>query len=412
LRLLVALPTYHPFYSGAAERFRRYLPGFRARGIDVTVFTGTPDETRKTGAALGDAWSTVAIGGRLPPDEIDGIPVHRVRLPGRRGFRRDMWFARSLRAFCRDPGRVDVVQMFSAPAAGLHELWRLRRAGIPVVATRTMIPSLPRNLLKRTARKALIRVPSSFVACEVVGSQAMLDAFRSAGIRRRLEVVPHGVDTDRFRPAREEAERGVLRRQLDLPVDATVLLFAGSLKPRKGVHLLVEAWSRLAPIRLDLHLVLLGPRPANAEAVQDSYCKSLERRAELSGARDRLHLRGVVSNVEEYMRTADLFVFPSSREGMPNVLGEAMASGLPVLTTPFTGLSRELGQPGTHYVLSGFESERIAGDIVSLLDSPRHLSDLGRSGRLWVEQHLNVGNSIDRYVELYRELATEKGRSC
>jgi glycosyltransferase involved in cell wall biosynthesis len=271
---------------------------------------------------------------------------------------------------------------------------------------------LPRNVLKRTARKALIRVPSSFVTCEVVGSHAMLEAFRSAGIRRRLEVVPHGVDTDRFRPAREDAERGVLRRRLDLPVNATVLLFAGSLKPRKGVHLLVEAWCRLAQARPDLHLVLLGPRPANAEAAQDDYGRGLERLAELSGARDRLHLRGVVSNVEEYMRAADLFVFPSSREGMPNVLGEAMASGLPVLTSPFTGLSPEFGQPGTHYVLSGFEPERIAGDVVSVLDSPQHLADLGRSGRLWVERHLKVGTSIDRYVELYRELAIETGRSC
>jgi glycosyltransferase involved in cell wall biosynthesis len=403
-RLLLAAPNYYPVYSGAAERFRRYLPGFIARGVEVSVFSGTPTPEKANGVTPKTPWVRFPLGGLLPREQVDGIPVHRVRLPDSGEFRRALWFVRGVRAFCRDaPFAPNVVQMFGTAAVSLPELWRLKRMGIPIVATRTMMPALPTGTLKRRLRQMLMRIPSGLVTCEVVGSHAMLEAFRRIGIGQPVEIIPHGVDTKRFRPARNGAERTAMRLRLGIPDGAVVILFAGSIEPRKGVHRLLQAWCRLAAERPDLHLVIAGPRWELAAAAQ-AYNRYLERLVKESDAQDRLHLPGIVHNIEELMRAADVFVLPSSREGMPNVMGEAMASGLPVVATPFIGLSREFGEAGIHYMSTGFEPEAIASDMATLLDAPERRMEIGRRGRDWVEQNLDVETSIDRYVALYQEL--------
>lgn len=408
LRLLLASPTYHPFYSGAAERFRRYLPGLMQHGIEVAVLTGTPTTAKAAQAEAGSVWSEEAIGDALASHVVDGVPIQRVRLPEAGGFHRAASFARAVRTYCEDAStRPHVVQMFTPAVAAIPELWRLRRMGIPTVAARTMMPELPVSGAKRSVRRFLIRFPTRLVSCQVVGSHAMLEAFRGIGLRGRTEVIPHGVDIDRFRPARSGAERRSARIPLGIPECATVLLFVGSITPRKGVHRLVEAWCRLAPERPDLHLVVAGPRPGPSSGERYGYYRNLEHKAECCGAASRLHFTGRVTNVEELMRAADMFVLASSREGLPNVIGEAMASGVPVLTTPFSGLPPEFGEAGTHYVLTGFDPETIASNVAALLDAPGRRAELSRRGREWVEQHLTVERSIDRYAALYLELASE-----
>jgi glycosyltransferase involved in cell wall biosynthesis len=124
-----------------------------------------------------------------------------------------------------------------------------------------------------------------------------------------------------------------------------------------------------------------------------------------ANAEDRVIFTGPVSNVEDYLRAADLFVFPSRREGMPNVVPEAMACALPVVSTPFIGLPAEFGDPGTHYVLSSWDPVELAGDVGRLLVNADKRYILGRNARYWVEQNLDVNQSLDRYTALYGELA-------
>ncbi len=406
LRLCFASPRYHPFYSGAAVRFQRYFAGFRERGVDVEVCTATPDPAKAAAAGMSTGWEDLPAGTFLPPEEVEGIPVHRVRLPDHGGFRRAAGFAQAVVDHCRrDPRPPDVIQLFTPALTATPALWKLRRMGIPIVATRTMMPSLPRNPLKRRLRRASMRIATRFTDCEVVGSGAMLKAFRELGFPGGIEVIPHGVDTARFRPPNGPREIGALRHELGLPEGATVALFVGAVTPRKGVHRLLEAWCHLAPVHPNLHVVVAGPRLDRTSPDHAAYHKRLKELARSSGARERLHFPGVVSRVEDYMRAADIFVFPSSREGMPNVVGEAMASGLPVLTCPFSGLSSEFGEPGKHYLLTDFEPRSISEEIDRLLTTPHRREEVGRDARAWAEAHLDVKRSIASYAELYFKTA-------
>jgi glycosyltransferase involved in cell wall biosynthesis len=397
---------FHPVYAGPAVRFKRYLPGFQKRGIQVRVCTATPDSVKGPASGVDNAWSALPYGTLLPLEMVDGVPVQRVRLPDKVGIRREAWFARAVAAFCsRTPHRPDVVQLFSARLAAVPGLWRLRRLGIPAVVTRTMVPLLPRHPVKRALLGASIRFLSSIV----VSSEMMAAHLRTFGVETRIEVIPNGVDIRRFRPPAGPEERSAIRRQLSLPEDATVLLFAGPIAPRKGIDLLLEAWCRLAPLHPRVHLVVAGPRLDVARPAWASYNEKLEALADRSGARDRLHFPGLVQNVEDYMRAADMFVFTSSREGMPNVVPEAMASGLPVVTVPFIGLPQEFGEPGRHFVLTAFDPDRLAADISGMLGAPRRRVELGRQARAWVEARLDVNHSLDRYARLYDDLSRPDG---
>ena len=120
---------------------------------------------------------------------------------------------------------------------------------------------------------------------------------------------------------------------------------------------------------------------------------------------DRIVFTGKVTNVEEYLRAADLFVFPSSREGMPNVVLEAMATRLPCILTPFQGLPAEFGQLGRHYRLVPRTPEALAAAIRDCLENRDAAEQMGEDAHTWAVQNLDVETSLDKYARLYHELA-------
>jgi glycosyltransferase involved in cell wall biosynthesis len=405
LRLCIASANYHPVYSGAGLRFRRYGPAFRNRGVQVSICTGTPDAGRAVVSEPLAASPATSVGHFLPTEHLDGIPLHRVRLPAQTGLHRDAVFARSVARWCQDPAnRPDVIQFVGNPLFFIPGLMRLRRSGIGIVAAETMMPRLPKTRARRIPYRAAVRFASRSVACVVASSGAMRDALRDIGVASRIEVIPHGVDTVRFRPSGHRKERGEVLADMGIPADADVLLFVGPVEPRKGVDLLLEAWSRLASLRPDVHLVVAGPRTVDP-GPRASYQQELDALADRSGARHRVHFLGHVEDIPRLMRAADVFVFTSRREGMPNAMLEAMASGLPVVTTAFDGLSNDLGSPGREFVLSGFDAERFAEDVGALLGNAQHRAGIGRAARSWAEARLDIRQSVDAYVALYHEVA-------
>ena len=88
------------------------------------------------------------------------------------------------------------------------------------------------------------------------------------------------------------------------------------------------------------------------------------------------------------------------------MVAEAMACGLPVVTTPFLGLPAEYGVPGVHYVLSDWDTEVLAADIHKLLSCGEYRRQLGQAARSWVQGNLDIDDSLDKYAAFYRELAS------
>jgi glycosyltransferase involved in cell wall biosynthesis len=141
----------------------------------------------------------------------------------------------------------------------------------------------------------------------------------------------NGVDASRFAPTPQIVRRAAqLRRQLGIPLGAPVVLFVGRLTCDKGIPELIEAFSQLAVRFPELRLLLAGcfedgdPLPADTRRYLETHPQVI--------------LVGAVPDTAPYYAAADVLVLPSHREGLPTVVLEAQAAGVPVVGASATGI--------------------------------------------------------------------------
>ena len=213
-------------------------------------------------------------------------------------------------------------------------------------------------------------------------------------------MIPNGVSLTRFRPARDRGESLTLRRQLGLPENEPIALFVGLRVERKGILELVDAWRRYRARGGPGHLVLVGGERREMPESHEFYRQWDLLIADLKPA-DHIELRPAHAQVEDYFRAADLFVFLSYLEGMPNVIPEAMACGCPVLTTRFRGFSPDLGRDGQELMITERDPEVVSEGIERLLHDVHFRASLVRSGRRWVEERQDLERVLDRYAALF-----------
>jgi glycosyltransferase involved in cell wall biosynthesis len=216
----------------------------------------------------------------------------------------------------------------------------------------------------------------------VVPSVAARQSFLDRGLApERLRLVPFGVHAERFSSGDPDRRHGPFR-----------LLYVGRLELLKGVHYLLEAWTR-RPIG-ESELWLVGP-------VLPELASILARHA-----RPDVKVRGEVprQEVAQYYRQADALVFPSLCEGFGIVILEAMASGLPVLTTSHTGGPDAIDEGQTGFVVPIRDVTALADRIDWLMAHRKELPEMGRAARARVLANFTMAQYGDRLVEAYREI--------
>jgi UDP-glucose:(heptosyl)LPS alpha-1,3-glucosyltransferase len=184
----------------------------------------------------------------------------------------------------------------------------------------------------------------------------------------KTSTIYNGVDLERFHPTQDVTERNEVRRRFGIPASARLVLFIGNGFARKGLGFLIEAWPLIGG---GTFLLVVG---------NDRERNSYARRTDELNVLERVIFAGAQSNVEELLRAADALALPSLFEPFGNVAMEAMASGVPVLTSAFCGVA-ELVPPS----MRGFVVEdpsdpgEIALRLGALLDAPVGLADDSRA---------------------------------
>ena len=287
---------------------------------------------------------------------MDGVQVQRPRyitLPRRIAF---SWVWRSyLRALERaNIDRPDVVHAHVAYPDGLAAVAYGRRRGVPVVLTvhgqdiKILPQAKPR--WRRRVQEAL-----SGAAAVIAVSRQMRDLVIELGCSAdKVRLIPNGVDCQIF--------TGDLAR--DPGRDGWRLLYVGRLDPAKGISVLLQALGLLD--RRDWSLTLVGGDPTSG---------MLERfRAEVreQHLEEQVHFFDEMpwTEVPHMMAAADLFVLPSFSEGLPGVLLEAMASGLPILSTRCGG-PEELVDADVGQLVAVGDAQALAGGLGDMLDNYR-----------------------------------------
>jgi glycosyltransferase involved in cell wall biosynthesis len=222
----------------------------------------------------------------------------------------------------------------------------------------------------------------------------------------RLEVVPYGVDTARFRPRPEQ--RAKLREQLGVGDGAVLAFSAGRLVRKKGFEHLIDAWALLAP----------ESRAVLAIAGDGDLRDELRDRARTAGVTDRVRFLGNLTqdDVASHLAAADVVVIPSVKDdsgnvdGLPNIVLEALAAGAAVVATAAGGIGTAVEHERTGLVVPERSAEAIGLALRRLTSDPDLRVRLGDAARRTAEARFGWGRAAERFEAAYRRaLANRRG---
>jgi glycosyltransferase involved in cell wall biosynthesis len=377
--------AYFPELSGAGLQCRALIGRLRDR-VDFTVLTTTADIS-------------------LPADDDqDGVPVHRVFVDPASWRSKTAALFRLTRIFLRNSERFSIVHLHGFSQKSMLVMWLARLKGKRIAIKLTSVGhDDPASMQRRGgAAYSFYRRADRFFAV----SPRFEDAYEAAGLpRERFRLIPNGVDTRRFRPA-EPGEREALRRELKLPRESRIVLFVGFFSHEKRPDLLFEAWAKTAiSVAPDSALVLVGATRARYYEVDAKLAERIHQLTHALGLDRRVRFVEVSYDIERFHRAADIFVLPSIREGMPNALLEAMASGTPCIASRLEGITDAIIQHERNGLLVP------PGDGAALQSALRYCFEdreraqaLGVAARRTVKARFELDLAADGYFNAYCEL--------
>jgi len=266
--------------------------------------------------------------------------------------------------------------IYGAPAA--------RLSGAAVVHTKH--GNNPRGGARLMLAKAAGRFVHAFVA--VSDETAEFARKRNEIDERRLLVIPNGIELGRFHP--EPAARERVRRELGIAPDAWVVGTAGRIAAEKNHALLVRAMAPL--VGPNLRLVIAGDGPLLAELTELVRTLGLTRTVHLLGAR---------SDVPDVLNAMDVLAMSSETEGLPLVVLEAMATGLPVVSTAVGGIPNVIEEGQTGFLVPRGDEQGLRDRIVKLHAAPAETRACGARARATAVTKYSGERMQRDYLELY-----------
>jgi len=186
-----------------------------------------------------------------------------------------------------------------------------------------------------------------------------------------ISVLRNGVDTSRFQPCSSDA-RNTVRRTMGLPADAIVVGSIGSLTSIKRFDLLIDAFGEVRTGLNNLYLLLVGDGPLR---------ESLTQRANELGVADCVRFLGAQKDVAKMLALMDVFVCSSDFEGMSNAMLEAMACGLPVISTDVGDHPSIIEKGGAGLIVSRNNVRELAWALTQLIDNRDRQRITGQAAR-------------------------------
>jgi glycosyltransferase involved in cell wall biosynthesis len=199
-----------------------------------------------------------------------------------------------------------------------------------------------------------------------------------------------GVDVSNFH---DLPPKNFLFRKLSLEENKKYLLFVGRLIYDKGIYELVEAFGSIAQKHPDLNLILIGE-----EIEKEKLFTMLGRQ----GISDRVIFKGIVpyKEVAYYMKVAELLVLPTWAEGLPNVVMEAMAIGLPVVATNVGGIPEVLENEVTGLSVPAKNAEKLKEAIIRMLEDKTLREICAADAKKLIYDRFNVNKNVNQLYDL------------
>jgi glycosyltransferase involved in cell wall biosynthesis len=278
-----------------------------------------------------------------------------------------------------------------------------RMAGVP-----RLVWSIHHSNLSRRANRlsTLMVMRSSALLSHILPARivyvarAARDVHERIGFARSKGVIIHnGFDVSKFRP--DPSARADVRAELGVSDDVLLIGVVARFDVQKGHAIFVEAAVRLRTLVSEARFVLAGRGV-------DTENEVLVRWLETAGVADRVFLLGHRNDVNRLMASIDVLLLPSIGEAFPNVVGEAMASGVPCVATDVGDAAVLIGDTG--FVSPPQDAACLSDRIASLLKLPRAEREaLGVRARQRIEQDFQLRAAVRKYGELYASVRRSTG---
>lgn len=380
-----------------------YFPEFSAGGL----------QSRAAASRLADRVQfrvlTTATDPRLPRRAIvDGIEVARVlagvagRLPALRSA------VRMVRELLRALPRVDAVHIQGYSSKNIVVMSLARLFARPVILhLQTAKHDEPATVRAQGAAAwQAFRSADAYLSV----SPGLTASYLEAGLPAdRIREIPNGVDAARFRPA-STGEQLALRRRLGLPVDRPVILFVGVMMPDKQPHVLFDAWLQMRRTTgIASTLVFVGASNPKLYELADRLADRVRADADASGFGADVLFVPPTEAIHEFFRAADVFAMPSAREGLPIVLLEAMACGLPVLASRLQGSTDTMIESGVDGLLvPPGDVAAFAAGLEQLLSNTGEAARMGAAARRTAEARYTMEAVAEQWLDAYQQLLASR----
>jgi glycosyltransferase involved in cell wall biosynthesis len=374
-RVAMLIQRYLPHVGGAERQLQQLAPRLRAQGFEIHVITRREP-------------------GLLPFEVIEDVPVYRMPSIGPKPVARVTFANAAVAELTRL--RPDLVHA--------HEI--LAPASIAVRSKAINKHPVVLKLLRGGVRGDIFKLKlRPFWQTYFAKLKRSVDGFITISheIDRELDslnvdpqkrfFIPNGVDTSRYVPASEEHKQE-LRAELSLPPQAHIVVYAGRLVREKRVDYLLKIWDAIRAKYFDAHLLILG------DGSEESRLKEMSAQLRQGG----VQFAGRVDDAGSYFQAADIFVLPSSTEGLSNSMLEAMSCGLPVLATKVGGAPDVIEQNIHGCLIPPDDIDSLQWGLESLLADQSLRLSLGAAARKRILSDFSLDSIAGRLSALYYRL--------
>lgn len=319
--------------------------------------------------------------GELRPELLDaGIEV--IRLPDRAKVDpRTCWAVYRLLKECG----IDILHAH-IPRPAFWGLMAARAAAVPIrifTEHNVQVYSSPLTYLY----PAIVRLATDIVCVSDRARDSIQQRYPK--IDDKLVTIRNGIQVDRVTPRQDI---GAVRKELSLPEDAPVICHVANMYARKAQDQLLQAFSLTKRSVPNSKLLMVGSGPLYTEL--RSLAKSLH-------IDDDVVFAGVRDDVPDLLAASDVFALSSHHEGLPITILEAMAAGLPVVTTDVGGCAEAVQDGITGLVVPPNSPQLLAEAMMWILGDPSMGGRMGAAGRDRVAKHFSVDRFVEQHEHLY-----------
>jgi glycosyltransferase involved in cell wall biosynthesis len=235
----------------------------------------------------------------------------------------------------------------------------------------------------------------------IANSEYVSSRFRRIPTARgKVRIIHNGIDTIAFRPG---LDGSAVREEFGIGPDETLIGAAGRLEEEKGMQHFVRAAAEAGrEIPGSRFIVVGGPQPGN-----ETYARRLAGMARDAGLSPGIVFTGFRSDMAECLAAMDIVVVPSLKEGFGRVVGEAMASGKPVICSRVGGIPELVSDGETGVLFPPGDAAAIAREMTTLAADRQRARELGRAARQRIERDFSMDRHVQLIENVYEEMLGE-----